>query len=271
MAQALKMIGDLALETADKGYPLIVHIPHSLISVATYRQWREKEGVAPQWLFDMFVSMFTHSQGGGVGVKTVLTGQFPLHYLASRWDYVWVQVFSYVVNYWSPFDVVNRMLVQPKNPLRLFCVTMDATDAFGSMCGLIDYARKTFPENKLLPSMVAVILFSTGQFVRSLDSRTRGLSAKSFLATPSFPGISLGLLFSSLYQYFGYEYQGGKHRNKALTSLTLLFVLYKLLDDAFGFDALAHLHEGGPVVAILKVLRSVFKLGPQNKNAVKNA
>jgi hypothetical protein len=269
MAQALKMIGDLALETADRGYPLIVHIPHSLISVATYRQWREKEGVAPEWLYDMCVSMFTHSQGGGIGIKTVLMGQFPLSYLASRWDFVWVQVLSYLANYWSPFDVVNRILVQPKNPLRLFCVTMDATDAFGSMCGLIDYARKTFPENKLLPAMVGVILFSTGQFIRSLDSRSRGLPGKSFLATPSFPGVPLGIVFSSLYQYFGYEYQQGKHRDKALKSLTLLFVTYKLLDDALGFDAFARIHE--PVVAFLQVLRRVLKLGPQNKIAVKNA
>lgn len=121
------VMADLALATADTGYPLAVHIPHSLISVANYRQWRTQNGLPSQWLYDMCVSLFTNSQGGGISCKTVLTGNFPLHFLASRWDYVWVQVLSYVANYWSPYDIVNKMLVQPRNPLRLFCIATPLT------------------------------------------------------------------------------------------------------------------------------------------------
>jgi len=258
----MEAFGALALRAVDEGYPLIVHIPHSLFSVAKYRQWRASEGLPQQWLYDMFVSMYTHSQGGGVASQMLLLGDNPVHYLAKRWDYLWVQVLSYLANYWSPGDIVGRTLGSHRNPLRLFCLSMDSFDAITTVCGLADAARGKYPDNKLLPTLQAIVLFNGGGFWKLLDARARGQSGKSFLANPG-QGITRAVFWSLLYQFFGYHFQQGKHRNKAVVHLTAMFVAMDLIEDQFSVDLFAHVHK--PVVAAFSGLRQILCLGPPSK------
>eukprot|EP00930_Biecheleria_cincta_P083400 TRINITY_DN72984_c0_g1_i1.p1 TRINITY_DN72984_c0_g1~~TRINITY_DN72984_c0_g1_i1.p1 ORF type:complete len:265 (-),score=24.02 TRINITY_DN72984_c0_g1_i1:217-1011(-) len=259
MATLFRTIGDLALRNADTDYPLEVHIPHSLISIANYRQWREREGLQSRWLYDLVVSILTHSQGGGIGCKAAIEGHLPVHYLVSRWDYAHVHFFSYLAAYWSPGDVIFRNLSQPRNPLRLLCLSMDSLDAISTLAGVLDAVRRRYPANKLAPVMVGVILFQSGSFWRLLDERSRGKSTESFLTAPG-SGVSRGIAMALLYWYVGHGFAGGRHRNRALLALTTCYILLDMLQDICGFDAFAKVHK--PALASLSALRDICHLGP---------
>lgn len=113
--------------------------------------------------------------------------------------------------------------------------------------------------------MMGVILFNAGSFFRYLDARSRGAKGKSFLAAPG-PGVTLGVFWSTLYQYFAHVYRKGKYRNQALVNVTILFVISRLVDELFGFDPVVDAHK--PILVLLKALRQVYRLGPQKEVAV---
>eukprot|EP00931_Biecheleriopsis_adriatica_P055777 TRINITY_DN33048_c0_g1_i1.p1 TRINITY_DN33048_c0_g1~~TRINITY_DN33048_c0_g1_i1.p1 ORF type:complete len:311 (-),score=41.76 TRINITY_DN33048_c0_g1_i1:156-1022(-) len=260
MAFPLKAFADLAVYAADEGYPLSVHIPHSLISICRYRDWRMQEGEPQQWLYDLVVSIFTHSQGGGIGCKVLLEGNAPHVYLAKRWDYTWVHAFSYLLTYWSPYDVVFQTMRKPRHPLRLICFVADSFDAITTLAGLVDAARSKFPSNKLLPAMLGVVLTSSGAFCRGLDARSREKQQKLPLAAPT-TGMTRGVLWAIMYWYLGHGFLQGRHRNRVLATLTFLWISLDLLEDASGFDAHAHIQRYLGV--FLGALRSRLKLGPK--------
>ncbi|CAK0835723.1 unnamed protein product, partial [Prorocentrum cordatum] len=119
---------DLILRATDVDYPLAVH-----------------------WLYDLVVSFYSHSQGGGAGAKALLEGTSIVSYIA-RSDYTCCQVLAWLAVYWSPFDVVYRALATPRHPARLACVSMDALDAITTACAMVDKAAGVHPRNALLPA-----------------------------------------------------------------------------------------------------------------------
>jgi len=259
---AAQAFWDLTLRATDESYPLVVHIPHSLVSVANYRNWRTSEGVPAQWLYDMVASCFFHSQGGGILTKCMLEGKSPLHDFATNTDYVWVQVLAYVANYWSPFDIVHRALAQPRNPCRMICIAFDAFDAITATFGAVDSCRSAFPAGKLLPIMAGITMFNGGAFWRHLDLLSRGKQSKTFLAAPG-AGVTKGAVWTALYWFSAYGYQGGTHRNRSLVLLTALFCILELIEDYFDFDPLGWDNAHSPLLTLLGKLRKTFKLGPQ--------
>jgi len=266
-----KAVWDLTLRAVDDDYPLLVHVPHSLISICRYRQWREEEKSEPrqfgeeekceprQWLYDMFASCFTHSQGGDVSANMLLEGEFPLHGFARSADYVHVQVLSYLLNYWSPGDCVYRTLATPRHPVRLFCVAFDAFDIVAGLCGLVDTSRKKFPRNKLLPFMVSGVLFQAESFFRYLDRRARGKQVKSFLAEPG-SDMTRATSLALLYWYFGYGFQNGRFRNRAVVAICLLYTALEVVEDVCDVDGFEYVHK--PVLSLLIALRKILHLGP---------
>eukprot|EP00928_Gymnodinium_smaydae_P044877 TRINITY_DN29952_c0_g1_i1.p1 TRINITY_DN29952_c0_g1~~TRINITY_DN29952_c0_g1_i1.p1 ORF type:complete len:300 (-),score=41.68 TRINITY_DN29952_c0_g1_i1:2-856(-) len=262
MASLFSLVGDLALENADRGYPLSMHIPHSLISVARYRQWRDQEGLQRQWLYDLVASIFTHSQGGGIACKMLLQGKLPQFYLAERWDYCWVHCLAYLATYWSPRDIIYKKIAQPHHPLRLFCFGMDSLDAISSLFGLVDAARSTFPRHLLLPAMMGAVLTSSGAFCRGLDARSRGERVPSPLAAPS-NGMARGAAWALLYWYLSRGFRGGKHRNKALVGLTWLWIVLDYAEDFCGFDA--HELVLRPLAMLVVRASRALSLGPHDE------
>ncbi|CAE7601607.1 luxQ, partial [Symbiodinium microadriaticum] len=131
----------LVERAAFQEYLLIVHLPHSLVSVARYRDWQDSTSLPRRWLFDLIVSLFTHSMGGGIsckaslgGNKVLLEGHLPPHYLAARWDFCWVHMLTYALTYFSPADIVFRAMSGRRSPLRLMCVVADSFDAVTTLC-----------------------------------------------------------------------------------------------------------------------------------------
>lgn len=263
----MQALANLVFRATDEGYPEIVHIPHSIISVCRYRQWRASEGEPRQWLHDLVVSIFTHSQGGGIAAVTVIDGsKFPLSYLASKWDYAHYHLLSYLLSYWSPGDIVYRSLMQPRNPLRMFCQFMDSLDGVTTCCGLVDKCLSEHPKNKLLPVMAGILLFNCGSFWRWIDQRARGKNVKTFLADPG-SGVTRGALLALFYLFFGRLWQGGKHRNKVLLFVCLSEVAIEMMEDDQDFDAWANVHK--PIAAFGERLRRTFALGPSDAKAEK--
>lgn len=287
MGSLAQYVANVIIRARDgPGYPEIIHIPKSLVSIARYRQWREGDGEARRWLYDLVVSLYTHSLGGGVGKDCFLVGFNQIFLLALRWDWVWVQLLSYTANYWSPYDIVYRTMTQRGNPFRAFGLAMDAADTMTATAAAVDMCRSKFPENKLIPVMIGGIMFNSSSFFQMLDVRGRGFSkagapriqgrrgsatwdkvdmaklagkpTKVWLAEPT-AGLTRGVVCACAYWYLAHGFRGGKCRNQAVVFLTALYVLIEMLEEVYEFNAFRHLHK--PALSFLSALRRNFNLG----------
>jgi len=263
MSLIVKSFRDLTLRAVDVDYPLVVHVPMSLISMCDYRQWREGSEEPHSWLYDLLCSSFTHSMGGGVGMMSLIEGKNPLYYFYTDADYVHVQVFAYLAGYWSPFDVTYRTLTQARHPLRLSCVAAGAFDSITTMLGLVDKCRSQFPENKLLPVIASVVLFKSGEVFQSMVAGSQGKAVRTVLTHPD-STFSRSAILALAYWYFGYGFKGGRHRDRVVVIITALYCVVELLEDILEFDAFARVHA--PLRPLLLSCRQVLRLGPQPKS-----
>lgn len=254
-------MGELALRATDVQYPRIVHFPHCLRVLTEYRKWRASEGEPRQWLFDLVMSFWSHSMGGGATGVSFVRGKPLLSYMANR-DYTVFHFLAYLATYWSPHDIVFRTLSTPRHPLRLLCISGDALDEITTLIQLVDAGFKSFPNEPLLPLISGILLFNTGSVVRCLDQRCRGRKVKSFLSEPG-SGVTRGVTLAVTYCMLGRSAWRGRHRDRVLVVLSWLYVSLSLAEDSFGFDAFARLHEPG--LAFLKLLQRAFSLGTAPK------
>lgn len=223
----------LIIRATDEDYPDIIHLPHVLISMTSYRQWRKQEGQPFQWLFDLVVSYWSHSQAGGAFCKGLLVGWDNLS-LHTNPKHLQFHVIGYLITYFSPRNFVDRMVATPRHPARLFCLMMDALDANTSLFGLMDLSRKLHPANNVLPYIVGVLGLQGGAIVRWMESRLRGQNVKALLAAPG-SGVTKGLVLALLWSWMGY----GQTRNRNLVALSTIFTFLDVLQDAFDFDVYA--------------------------------
>jgi len=254
----LKGAIDALTKIADEDYPAIIHIPHNFISMTNYREWREEEGQPRQWLFDLVMSFFSHSQGSGAMCTSLISGK-TLESFGIRPDYSHYHFIVYLLTYWSPRDIVYRIMSTPRHPLRLFCIVADALDGVTTVGAVVDSAVKAQPGNKLLPVLGCIILYAGSQIFRHLDYLRRGVPSVSFLACVS-SDVTRGALLGSLYWCFGHIFHRGRQRSRVLVILCLIESVVELLEDIYDFDAYERLHLPG--LAVLQCLRKVFSLGP---------
>lgn len=256
----MQALSDLCLTAADKYYPNVIHFPHALMSIVSYRQWRAKDLEPSQWFADLFISFYSHSQGGGCANGMLWDGKALLSYF-TRGDYTYFHIAAYLCAYWSPRDFVFRMLLQPRNPVRLFCVAMDNLDAATTCCAVADQAVKARPDNALAPLFAGICLYNTGAAVRLVDQIARGRSLKSFLAEPTRSGVLRGALTAAVYYVLGHLWRGGKHRNGALVFVSLTTTLLNMLEDMLDTDAFDIVAR--KVNRVLAALSKNLQLGPQ--------
>merc|ERR1711971_980114 len=202
----VKAFGGLVLRATDSDYPHVIHFPHSLLSVVQYRLWRLEEGVPSRWLYDLVMSFFTHSMGGGVAIKAMLGG--PLSDWCSG-EFMHFHVISYLAAYFSPRDVVYRAVVQPRHPARLVCVALDALDSVTTACGAVDSGLKANPHNKLLPAALGIALYNAGSVFRWFDQRIvrNDTRCRLFLEEPT-SAVLRGVSIVTFYLVFGRPARG---------------------------------------------------------------
>lgn len=254
-----RSIRDLILRAVDDGYPPAIHIPHSFIAVAKYREWRTSEGEPVQWLYDFVMSFFSHSQGSGAWAMSLIKGLSISSYCAEA-DYSHFHLLAYLLTYWSPRDLVYRILCTPRHPLRLYCIGMDALDGITTVASYADLAHELHPRNKILPVLSGVVSYNMGSIFQYLDCKARGKNpGKTFLAEPG-SDVTRGALLACSYVYFARVFRQGRYRNQMLVVLSLLEVFIEIVEDILDFDAYEHIHK--LVLPTLKVLRRSFALGP---------
>lgn len=259
----LQALWDFLIDATDEDYPIGIHIPHNFISLARYREWREEEGQPMQWLYDIVMSFFSHSQGSGAFCLSLLQSKSMLSYCTPR-DYSHYHLLVYLATYWSPRDIVYRVMKTPRHPLRLFCVAADALDGMTTCAQVVDQSISSEPSNKLLPIISCIVCYSSGQIFQHLDALSRGdVSSKSWLARPS-SDATRGTFLGCVYWFFAHMYQKGRHRNRALVIMCILECLLEVLEEAFDFDAYEKLHVPG--LALLRGLRKHLALGPPCKH-----
>lgn len=257
----LKAINKFIIDATDEDYPPAVHILHNFISLARYRQWREELGQPNQWLYDIVLSFFSHSMGSGAWVMSLLKGEALSYYAAGNLssDICHFHLLVYLATYWSPRDFVYRTMSNPRHPLRLLCVFVDGFDGISTLGSAVDLAVSTQPKNKLLPCLASIMLYNCGQIFQCWDARGRGEVEATFLASPT-SDVTRGALLGFVYWFFGYVFQKGRHRNRALVTLCLFEPLLEVLEDMYDFDAYEQLHIPG--LALLRGLRKHLALGP---------
>eukprot|EP00439_Symbiodinium_sp_Y106_P075700 s388_g15.t1 len=197
-----------------------------------YRDWQDSTSLPRRWLFDLIVSLFTHSMGGGISCKALLEGHLPHHYLAARWDFCWVHTLMYCLTYFSPGDIVFRAMNGRRSPLRLLCVVADSFDAVTTLCGVVAAGYKRFPLNHLLPAMLGAVLFSGGSFFRCLVTQSW---AEMPIVAPT-AVMARGAIAATLFWWFGLVLHKGKWRSQALMTLTWLWIGLDLLADHLNCD-----------------------------------
>lgn len=257
----MQAICDFILRCADKDYPRRIHLPHALISLTQYRQWREAEKEPTKLLFDLVASYWCSSQGGGAAAIALLDGQFPLGYVARK-DHMQFHFLAYLAVYWSPRDVLYRILARPSAPLRLWCVGCSALDCITALCGCVDRGVTLYPENKLMPMAVGLLVYNSGAFIRWLEARGRhrekGQPLEHFMAAPT-SAVTRGLFYAFVYWLFGHVFQRGRQRNRLVLGLSLVETSIQVLEDALGLDAFAPLHAAA--LAGVVAARRVGRLG----------
>merc|ERR1719238_2200472 len=172
-------------------------MPHTLISMANYRQWRQLEGQPLNWLYDLVISYWSHSQGGGSCAKGLQLGFHNMSFMTNP-KHLKFHLIGYLLTYWSPRNIVYRIVSQPRHPLRLFCVAMDALDANTTQCAMIDVGHKLHSNNNLLPYVVTILMCHFGSLVRWLDAKIRGKDVKTWLTEPG-SGVTRAFLLTFLY------------------------------------------------------------------------
>jgi len=145
---------------------------------------------------------------------------------------------GWFLTYFSPRNIVYKMVMTPRHPLRLFCLAMDSLDATTTTCALIDAGRKQYPNNALVPYVVGVAIFHSGAAFRWLDAKCRGKSVKSFLAAPG-SGFNKAMVLALLWWYLG----RGQKRIRIMMWLSAIFTFLDLAQDVSGFDAFKDLHR----------------------------
>jgi len=255
---ALGMARQLVLRATDEDYPPCIHIPHAFRALELYRSWRAQEGEPRQWFFDLFVSFWSHSMGGGAACSSLITGNSLPSFLAKK-DFALFHALVYLATYWSPFDIVFRVLATPRHPARLLCVGADALDGITTLCGMIDKGLKNYPDNWLLPVVAGVGMYNAGSVVRWLDERCRGKRPQTFLSAPG-SGVSRGAVLALAYCLLGRVLWGGRRRETVLVALCWLEVAVEVAEDVLDADLYARVHAPG--LLVLQTLRKRLHLGP---------
>ena len=121
----------------------------------------------------------------------------------------------YIAVYWSPFDIVYRILSWHRNPIRIVVRALESIDVVTTCTARVDKAMIYHPISRAAPFLAGFITWVTGSLFRTLEYRGRGDEQiepqnpppKMWFATPgAYGGVSRGICFTLAYYWFGKLY-----------------------------------------------------------------
>ena len=173
-------------------YPWLVVIPHCVLAAAAYRKQHNSE---VHYLSAFVLGFFCYGFGGSI-VSDVLMGLpatalghariLPSYILG--WTLVW----------FSPFDIVYKLLTDQASFVRYFMNACEAVDAVTTPMGRISRSAREL-QNKMMAPIVAGVLAGTGGAVIRYWERVILRSGDHHVAIESFKAIEAGLWRNLVY------------------------------------------------------------------------
>jgi len=232
-------------------YPLAVHLGHSLFCIASFRQWRQGQTKEePSWMHNLVCSYFCFGFGGSSSADYIINSSTPMNLMSSR-DIGVYWFLCYLAVYWSPFDIVYRLIAWPKNPVRIIIRGLESIDVMTTCTARVDKAMVFLPLSRAAPFLAGFITWVTGSFFRTMEYRGRidqqievqDPPPKLWFATPGlYGGVSRGIIFTLAYYWFGKLLRGGLFADRVRLWCTTIFVVAETLDELVpSFDPFAML------------------------------
>ena len=154
-------------------YPLAVHLGHSLFCIASFRQWRQGQTKEePSWMHNLVCSYFCFGFGGSSSADYIINSNTPMNLMSSR-DIGVYWFLCYLAVYWSPFDIVYRLIAWPKNPVRIIIRGLESIDVMTTCTARVDKAMVFLPLSRAAPFLAGFITWVTGSFFRTMEYRGR--------------------------------------------------------------------------------------------------
>ena len=80
---------------------------------------------------------------------------------------------TYIAVYWSPFDIVYRIMSWHRNPIRIVMRALESIDIMTTMTARVDKAMIYHPISRAAPFLAGFITWVTGSLFRTLEYRGR--------------------------------------------------------------------------------------------------
>jgi hypothetical protein len=153
LARFWRDYGSLVADTATV-YPLAVHLGHSLFCITSFRAWRTQTSPdtekPPSWMHNLIASYFCFGFGGSSSADYIIASATPANFmLDTRIPVYWF--LSYLAVYWSPFDIVYRLIQWPRSPTRLAIRALEGIDIVTTCTNRVDKAMVYLPSSQIAP------------------------------------------------------------------------------------------------------------------------
>ena len=155
----------------------------------------------------------------------------------------------YLAVYWSPFDIVYRILSWHRNPIRIVIRALESIDIVTTCTARVDKAMVYHPISRAAPFLAGFITWVTGSLFRTLEYRGRGEEQivpdnpppKMWFATPgAYGGVSRGICITAAYYWFGKLWRKGLYEDSLRFWCTTVFVVIETIDELIpSFDPMA--------------------------------
>ena len=148
--------------------------------------------------------------------------------------------FSYLAVYWSPFDIVYRLISCRRSPVRIVFRALESIDVMTTCTNRVDKAMLYLPLSRAAPFLAGFITWVTGSFFRTMEYRGRGDQQivknnpppKLWFATPgAYGGVSRGIIFTLTYYWAGRLWKEGLFASSVKLACTTAFVALETLDE----------------------------------------
>ena len=146
----------------------------------------------------------------------------------------------YVAVYWSPFDIVYRLLSWQRNPVRIVIRALESIDVVTTCTARVDKAMVYHARSRAAPFLAGFITWVTGSLFRTLEYRGRGDDQivpqnpppKMWFATPgAYGGVSRGICVTAAYYWFGKLWRKGLYEDRLRFWCTTVFVVIETIDE----------------------------------------
>lgn len=238
------------------GYPGTIQLPHAVAATASFRRSFTPEAwsTLPFW-HRLFGAYFCHGYGGSCLRDLLLSRPpsltahptVPAYFLA-----------GWLLTYYSPCDIVYRIVEQPRHPLRLALIFGETVDAATTIFGAFETTKKLQPQAPLAPYAIAMLVSMGGSMFRYFERRGRGMQVKAEWTHPT-GGVQSSATYLAIYVLVRRRY-GTQFARLWVTLMVCAINLWAELSGRSDFNPAAWLCDA--LLSGCERARLALRLGP---------